>query len=964
MNRSIQGPQNVVSPFDRLANTRHASHRRIRPPRAYAQAEWMLCAGLSLFFVNGALPALAQPDAAPIRGELVRDYAGVPTDALILPTDVAVAADGTVYIADGVHDRIAVFSAEGDRAPDIRGVGALTLSRPMGIAVDVRDNLWIADTGNGRIIGRAADGALLQSLTIPHGAHPADVTDLVLDPSGVVWFTDNDNHRIGRWATDETAVSWFGQRGTSLGQFDHPFMIAAAATGDLLVTDVINGRVHVLAPDGRAAGTVARYGVEAGELFRPKGIACDRQGRIWVSDGVLGVVQVFQPSGTPLGLLHNTAGQPLRFENPMGLVFDAAGDLYVVESTRGRVRRMRVTIGEPGPSPPPLSRPQLAERQPHSCTVCHVEWMAGFTERPNAALIDTPVNFPGDPYVSRAEACLSCHDGSVVDSRKKVWIEHGHRKGVIPPDSMNVPPELPLVDGAIACRTCHSAHSRAGSGNLLRDAVFLRVSEEPNELCLKCHADLEGAPGSGLHPTHRFPAPLPSELLAAGARAAPSRESANCMACHAAHASGEAALLVRVESSDRLCLSCHEQIRPDHYAAGNAHAHPIGQPLSSTMRAALADRADRWPAGEIVGCRTCHKVHHGHDGRNLLAEPIADSALCLRCHSDQSGILEGPHRFADQPDLVNALGRPLLETGACAFCHSAHSGNAAKLWAATSSPPQHADALCTSCHRVEDGFAGATLRPLLHHTGAFTESFAAKRPTTLPLFDEKADLDPAGGVSCATCHDVHAASTRPALLRSATSVHAGDSCTECHPQARNIHHSMHAALLLPEETRGATQCAPCHTVHAPKGPPQASSAMALLGNPNDPEETRRCTGCHRAGGPAAGVRFVAHPALPMVNTAAPGEAGFMPLVDPEGRSGSAGVIGCVTCHLPHGRETLDKLIPPNGVAVPTALLRAAKPMLRAYQTPNLCSSCHGFEGLQRFLYFHRREYETAVSAAP
>lgn len=906
----------------------------------------------------------AQADTPLFRGELVRDYLGTPSDALILPTDVAIAPDGTLHIADGVHDRIALFTAEGDRLPDIRGVGALTLSRPMGVAVDAQGQLWIADTGHGRVIGRSTDGALLRTLTMPRGEHAVDLTDLAIDSSGVVWFVDNDNHRIGRWVTDETAVSWFGQRGANLGQFDYPFKIAAANGGDLLVTDVINGRVQILAADGRAAGTIARYGVEAGELFRPKGIQCDRIGRIWVSDGILGVVQVFQPSGTPLDLLRDDAGHPLRFENPTGLAFDAMGDLYVVEAAHGRVRRFRVTVGETDRRPPLPPRPQLTERQPHSCTVCHVEWIATFNERPDAALIPAPINFPGNPYVSRAETCLSCHDGSVVDSRKKVWLEHGHRKGVIPPESMHVPSDLPLVDGAIACRTCHSAHTRAGSGNLLRDAVFLRVTEEPNELCLKCHADLEGAPGSGLHPTHRFPAPLPSELLAAGARQASTRESANCMACHAAHASGEAALLVRVESSDRLCLSCHEQLRPDHYTAGNAHAHPIGQSLSNTMRAALADRADRWPAGEDLGCRTCHKVHHGHDGRNLLAEPIADNALCLRCHSDQGGVLDGPHRFADQPDLVNALGRPLSETGACAFCHSAHSGNAARLWAATSSAPHRADAFCTVCHRVEDGFAGATLRPLLHPTGAFVDSFAAQRPMTLPLHDDKVHPDSSGEITCATCHDVHAANSRPVLLRSAAGHPAGDSCSECHPQTRNIHHSLHAAVLLPEETRGPTQCAPCHTVHAPTGPTQAASAMALLGDPDDPVETRRCTGCHRADGPAAGVRFVAHPALPMVNTAAPGAPGFMPLLDAQGRSGPVGVIGCVTCHLPHGRETLDGLNAANDAALPLAMRRAQKTMLRPYQTPNLCSSCHGFEGLQRFLYFHRREYETAVSAAP
>ncbi len=58
-------------------------------------------------------------------------------------------------------------------------------------------------------------------------------------------------------------------------------------------------------------------------------------------------------------------------------------------------------------------------------------------------------------------------------------------------------------------------------------------------------------------------------------------------------------------------------------------------------------------------------------------------------------------------------------------------------------------------------------------------------------------------------------------------------------------------------------------------------------------------------------------------------------------------------------QVLGSQMGPDGAFRPAAgepaelpRLRAAKPMLRPYAAPNLCSGCHGFDGLRRYLYFH------------
>lgn len=98
--------------------------------------------------------------------------------------------------------------------------------------------------------------------------------------------------------------------------------------------------------------------------------------------------------------------------------------------------------------------------------------------------------------VDRAKAsprlCLSCHDGS-VSALAIGWMNmpgssFGHPVGVSYLDALardpagyagTLPPEVPLVDGKVACTTCHDGAARNPA----------RVVELPGgaNLCLACH---------------------------------------------------------------------------------------------------------------------------------------------------------------------------------------------------------------------------------------------------------------------------------------------------------------------------------------------------------------------------------------------------------------------------------------------------------------------------------------------
>jgi cytochrome c553 len=126
-----------------------------------------------------------------------------------------------------------------------------------------------------------------------------------------------------------------------------------------------------------------------------------------------------------------------------------------------------------------------------------------------------------------------------------------------------------------------------------------------------------------------------------------------------------------------------------------------------------------------------------------------------------------------------------------------------------------------------------------------------------------------------------------------------------------------------------------------------------LTSPVTPENpaNRYCTACHRADGPAKPPAVAVHPEIVMKAVASLSVGESLPLYDDQGRISADGRIACATCHLPHGQtlngNEADRLAAGSGQQ-----RLAARLLLRPFNAPNLCTTCHGADGLRRFLYFH------------
>jgi RHS repeat-associated protein len=241
-----------------------------------------------------ALPPAPGATPSVVAGTGVAGFSGDGGPAtqaqLNAPHGLAVGPDGSLYIADQQNNRVRKLALDGtistvagngtagfagDAGPATQG----QLAGPMSVAVAADGTLYVADTGNNRVRQVGTDGVLSTAAgtgaygSLGDGGSAALATlsapvSVAVDPTGNMYIVDQLNQRVREVGGDGVIHTvagngtwgFSGDTGTATtGQISQPGQLSVASDGSLYLADFQNFRLRSISPSGTLS-TVAGVG--------------------------------------------------------------------------------------------------------------------------------------------------------------------------------------------------------------------------------------------------------------------------------------------------------------------------------------------------------------------------------------------------------------------------------------------------------------------------------------------------------------------------------------------------------------------------------------------------------------------------------------------------------------------------------------------------------------------------------
>ncbi len=280
------------------------------------------------------------------------------------PWGLAVARDGTLYVADGGDsNRIRTIRRDGSVATlagasegFADGIGAAaSFHTPSGIAIDDDGNLYVADTGN-HAIRKVTPAGVVSTVA---GDGTAGFRDgpgtqarfngpigIAVGGDGRLYVADTYNDRIRTIARDGTVSTLAGGERPgdvdgpgALARFDTPTGVAVDAMNRVYVADLRNNAIRRIGASGEVA-TIARAteGDERPPVHRPLSVALSHDGVLYVGEMYRGDLNQITRDGRTHLITGKTQAQHLA--RPAGLAVARDGTLYVADAASYRVHHV------------------------------------------------------------------------------------------------------------------------------------------------------------------------------------------------------------------------------------------------------------------------------------------------------------------------------------------------------------------------------------------------------------------------------------------------------------------------------------------------------------------------------------------------------------------------------------------------------------------------------------------------
>jgi DNA-binding beta-propeller fold protein YncE len=260
---------------------------------------------------------------------------GTSARQFVRPSAVAEAA-GVLYVADPGAQSLWILDRPGKRASQLTKINGDTLLSPVALALRADGSVFVADTMLNKVFLLDRDGTLLREFASQGLERPAALA--WSEAARRLYVLDSKRHRITVFDGNGALLRHMGESGRDDGQFNYPTHLALDASGALLVTDALNFRIQALSQDGAYLWQFGHQGNGSGDFAAPKGIAVDAGGHYYVVDALFDVVQIFDQSGQLLLAFGERGEQPGQLTLPRGIFVSSEDKVYVADAFNHRVQ--------------------------------------------------------------------------------------------------------------------------------------------------------------------------------------------------------------------------------------------------------------------------------------------------------------------------------------------------------------------------------------------------------------------------------------------------------------------------------------------------------------------------------------------------------------------------------------------------------------------------------------------------
>lgn len=289
------------------------------------------------------------------------------------PQGLARDAQGNVFVADRLNHTIRKITSNGTvttlagrpgKSGNTDGPAALAqFSHPQDVAVAADGSVYVANAGNFPAIRRISPEGMVTTVVSSGVLAPVS---LAINESGDLFIADSSLNAIFRYNTNDGMQPFAGGSGTgssdgigSAAQFNSPRSLTVGPVGNIYVTDTLNYTIRKITP----TGTVSTFSGQSGSRFFggttrstatydfPDGIAADAQGNVFVicQDTIWKIGsddQVTAYAGTigggPFVIYKyvNAQGIEARFDSPSDLSISPDGTLWVADVENHSIRKI------------------------------------------------------------------------------------------------------------------------------------------------------------------------------------------------------------------------------------------------------------------------------------------------------------------------------------------------------------------------------------------------------------------------------------------------------------------------------------------------------------------------------------------------------------------------------------------------------------------------------------------------